>query len=166
MSAEPVHTGGCQCGAVRYRAKTTPQGAHLCHCRMCQKASGNYFMPLASVPESEFEVTRGTVSWFFSSDVVKRGFCSACGTPLFFKDIAGDSIAIMLGSLDDPKAIRPETQSDLYAAMPWFGDLPNLPSAGAADPTDNGGARYQAIRLSSHQHPDFDTAIWPAETAK
>jgi hypothetical protein len=133
---------------------------------MCQKASGNYFMPLASVPESDFQVTRGHISWFFSSDVVKRGFCASCGTPLFFKDIKGDSIALMLGSLDDPKAIRPETQTDLYAAMPFWADLAHLPAAGAADPTDNGGERYAAVRLSSHQHPDHDTDHWPPEETR
>ncbi|MGG2476082.1 GFA family protein, partial [Rhizobium sp. BR5] len=39
---------GCQCGAVRYRIEGGLRYPHLCHCRMCQKASGNYFMPLAA----------------------------------------------------------------------------------------------------------------------
>ena len=42
--------GGCNCGAVRYRAEAPLTNAHICHCRMCQKAAGNYFLPLASVP--------------------------------------------------------------------------------------------------------------------
>jgi hypothetical protein len=44
----PAITGGCQCGALRYRAEdANSTNPHLCHCRMCQKAAGNYFMPLA-----------------------------------------------------------------------------------------------------------------------
>ena len=40
---EPVHTGGCQCGAVRYALYAEPTNPHVCHCRMCQKAFGNVF---------------------------------------------------------------------------------------------------------------------------
>ena len=73
-------TGGCQCGAVRYRLDAAPTGTHICHCRMCQKASGGPFM--ASVLTSSFVVTRGALSIFKSSDIAERGFCAACGTPL------------------------------------------------------------------------------------
>ena len=74
-------SGGCQCGAVRYTAARMPTEPHLCHCRMCQKAAGNYFMPLGGVAHDDFEITRGAVSYFHSSDVVRRGFCASCGTP-------------------------------------------------------------------------------------
>ena len=56
-------SGGCQCGAVRYRAAKAPEGPHLCHCRMCQKAAGNYFMPLGGVMHADFEITRRAVSY-------------------------------------------------------------------------------------------------------
>ncbi len=39
-----VHSGGCQCGAIRYRIAGELGYPHICHCRMCQKASGNFFM--------------------------------------------------------------------------------------------------------------------------
>ncbi len=81
-------TGGCQCGAVRYRVDGELTWAHVCHCRMCQKASGNYFMALANAQKDEFVVTRGEISWFRSSDPVRRGFCKDCGTPLIFETIA------------------------------------------------------------------------------
>ena len=51
---------------------------------MCQKAFGSYFAPLAGVKTGDFEVTRGTIATFHSSDPVVRGFCRDCGTPLTF----------------------------------------------------------------------------------
>ena len=42
-------TGGCQCGAVRYALHEQPTDPHICHCRMCQKAFGSFFAPLAGV---------------------------------------------------------------------------------------------------------------------
>lgn len=34
-----IVSGGCQCGAVRYRFNgEVPGHSRLCHCRMCQKA--------------------------------------------------------------------------------------------------------------------------------
>ena len=51
--------GGCQCGAVRYRLIAEPTGVNICHCRMCQKASGGPFMAFGGVRVSEFVVTSG-----------------------------------------------------------------------------------------------------------
>ncbi len=68
-----MHSGGCQCGAVRYRINGELMRPHICHCRMCQKAAGNYFMSLAGVAKENLEITRGEISWFLSSDPVRRG---------------------------------------------------------------------------------------------
>lgn len=69
-------TGGCQCGAVRYLARGELGYPHICHCRMCQKAAGNYFLPLAAAKRDHFELTRGEPKWFHSSDLVRRGFAA------------------------------------------------------------------------------------------
>lgn len=156
-------SGGCQCGMVRYRAAKAPAGPHLCHCRMCQKASGNYFMPLGGVMHEDFAVTRGKIAWFHSSDLVRRGFCRNCGTPLIYETIGDDHVAITLGSLDRPQDVKPIAHSDAYARMPWFAELSGLPHEGARDAEDGGGTRYQTIRNSNHQHPDHDTSVWPVE---
>ena len=50
-------TGGCQCGAVRYAASGTLDNAHICHCRMCQKAVGNYLhAALAGAPNARLHL--------------------------------------------------------------------------------------------------------------
>ncbi len=68
MTAEAL-TGGCQCGAVRYALDEQPTNPHICHCRMCQKAFGSFFAPLMSVSVKNFEVTRGELAIFMSSDM-------------------------------------------------------------------------------------------------
>ncbi len=67
-------SGGCQCGAVRYQVTGEVGHPHLCHCRMCQKASGNFFLPLIGAAKSDFEWTRGEPSWFHSSKPGPPGF--------------------------------------------------------------------------------------------
>ncbi len=152
-----IHTGGCQCGAVRYRVTGRLAGAHVCHCRMCQKATGNCFMPLARAQLAEFSFTRGEPAWFWSSGTVRRGFCASCGTPMFF-DIPGrDVLSIALGTLDDPAAVPPIFQCGTEARMPWLDGLLALPSDAADD-----AAWYEEIAASGiNQHPDRDTDTWP-----
>lgn len=152
-------SGGCQCGAVRYHVFGTPQSPHLCHCRMCQKASGNYFMPLAFAPGDALTITRGEPAWFASSDPVRRGFCAICGTPLFFDTLQSDGLAFTLGSLDDPAALPPITNDGREAMLPFLIDLPNL-TAQSSNRDDLPGG-IDSVVSSNHQHPDRDTAQWP-----
>ncbi len=158
-AASVAFTGGCQCGAVRYRLLAVPRNAHVCHCRMCQKATGNYFAALARVEADEIEWTRGKPSVFTSSAKVERGFCDRCGTPLTFRYTDTSRINVSLGSLDDPTAVPPLKQYGVEARMPWFATIAALPASRTED--DIPAERLQ--QLKSLQHPDHDTAHWPAE---
>lgn len=163
MSIPRIYTGGCQCGAVRYRAEGTPGDPHLCHCRMCQKAAGNYFMPLANAARATFTITRGEPGWFRSSHLARRGFCRDCGTPLFYDMPDAGFINIVLGSLDDPDDVRPVRQSGVEARVPWFPHLPDLPGSETDEPGPEAAERHLALLASNHQHPDYDTEHWPLE---
>jgi hypothetical protein len=162
MTAKSV-TGGCQCGRIRYRASGKPSQPHICHCRMCQKASGNYFMPFAGFLKENFEVTRGAIAWFQSSDPIRRGFCANCGTPLIFETIGAPYINIALGSLDDPSAIQPKSQYGTESRLEWFDQLSNLPGEATEDTEYQEGVALADIKASNHQHPDHDTGQWPPE---
>ena len=81
---ETQASGGCQCGAVRYHVTAVLDTSHICHCRMCQKAAGNFFIALIGVPRDAITWTRGAPTWFKSSDKAARGFCRTCGTPLAY----------------------------------------------------------------------------------
>lgn len=152
--------GGCQCGAVRYRASAVYDNAHLCHCRMCQKAVGNLFAALVAVPRDALVWTRGTPARFRSSAHVDRGFCAACGTPLTYDDETSDSVSVTIGSLDDPAAFRPVSHDGIEGRMPWFGALGAVPDLGITEqPAQAEWA--SAIKASNNQHPDHDTQVWP-----
>ena len=154
-----IVTGGCQCGAVRYRADAVLDSAHICHCRMCQKAVGNVFAALIGIPRAAFTWTRGAPSLFQSSDPVIRGFCRDCGTPLLYDYTASKHLNVTIGSLDNPAAFRPRMQFGTEARMLWFHDISRLPDEGTTEETMANAVT--AITASNHQHPDHDTDHWP-----
>ena len=146
-------TGGCQCGAVRYRLLAEPTDANVCHCRMCQKASGGPFMAFGGVRLSEFVVTSGAVATFSSSDIAERGFCAECGTPLTYRGLSGDRVSVTLGSLDDPGAVEPETQLGVESRVGWLFRSLNLPEIR----TEQWLAKKKIAAVHNHQHPDRES---------
>jgi hypothetical protein len=149
-------SGGCQCGAVRYRLEAAPFHVHVCHCRMCQKAVGGPFAVICPVLKSQFAVTRGAMSHFASSGVALRGFCAQCGTPLTFE---GEHVGVLVGTLDHPDLAPPVAQYGVESRVPWYGDLAALPGDKPtyADNPD----MLARIAISNHQHPDHDTDVSP-----
>jgi hypothetical protein len=146
--------GGCQCGPVRYRLDAELGGASLCHCRMCQKASGGPFMAFAGLtPASALIVTRGAISTFASSDIAERGFCARCGTPLTYRFLSTDRISVTLGSLDDPNLIEPQSQLGLESKVSWLPEALTL----AGRRTDEWLARRKIASVQNRQHPDRET---------
>ena len=152
---EAVLSGGCQCGAVRYALAAMPVGATLCHCRMCQKASGGPFGAFATVPQTAFAWTRGAQPAWRSSSAAERHFCPACGTPLTFRYLHNASISVTLGSLDHPERLAPTRQLGLEARLPWMtgAGLDALPGEETIGPATSAQVRG----LASFQHPDHDT---------
>ncbi len=157
LPSDGAVSGGCQCGAVRFRAARLG-GSGICHCRMCQKAFGNLFAPL--VTGYEVSWTRGAPSWFASSDMARRGFCATCGTPLAYDTFEPDgSIELAVGALDDPELAPPTRHSnprDMLSYSLGLHELPMRPEAVRPHvEARKGGA------VTSHQHPDHDTETWP-----
>ncbi|WP_297580844.1 GFA family protein [Devosia sp.] len=152
-------TGGCQCGAVRYGFTVRPRSAHICHCRMCQKAFGGFYAALVGSELGNFNVTRGQIALFRSSDKVERGFCRDCGTPLSFNHVSGTWMCVSIGSLDTPEAFPPKDQHGAESRLSWVNALGQMPDV--APLADREPELANAIRISNHQHPDHDTAVWP-----
>ena len=152
LDNKPIYTGGCQCGAVRFRVDGALGSASICHCRMCQKAFGNFYAPLVSVDEAKLEWTRGEPKRFRSSNHVQRGFCPECGTPLTYE--APDGIALAIGAFDAPEEVGPTVQWGIEKQLPYVSGLADLPGYA----TERDPESIEFVRtLISYQHPDYDT---------
>ena len=145
-----ISTGGCQCGQVRYAISGPFENPHICHCRMCQKASGNYFAALVGVKKKDFKWTRAQPGIFRSSSVAERSFCPNCGTPLSVADDDSDRIAVAIGSLDHPERVTPAHQYGIESRLPAFAKLHTL----RGTRTEDDIPPEIMAKLKSLQHPD------------
>lgn len=117
---------------------------------MCQKAFGNAFGPLVTAHGLEW--TRGQPKRFRSSNLVQRGFCAECGTPLTYEP-DGYPPEIAICTLDDPTAVAPVIQVGLESRLPWFQRLCDLPTRPLAE--SEAVAQFFS-KIVSYQHPDRD----------
>lgn len=103
---DKVRTGRCLCGAVRYTARNMSPDVVYCHCSQCRRQSGHVHAGTV-VAEDALEVTGAdNVTWYAASDYARRGFCSTCGSILFWKDEESSDISILAGSFDEPSGLR------------------------------------------------------------
>lgn len=115
----PLHTGGCQCGSIRYAIFAAPsESVTICHCRMCQKALGSPFGAFVAVNLTDFKWTRGSGTSFQSSSLAARLFCAQCGTSLAYQAKQRPCIDICLGSFDQPQQFgKPQLQMGLESCL-------------------------------------------------
>jgi len=78
--------GSCLCGKLRFSCTGASLWCAHCHCSMCQRAHGAPLVTWVGVPEEALEI-RGQESlrWYQSTDAAQRGFCTNCGSTLFFR---------------------------------------------------------------------------------
>lgn len=95
--------GHCLCGGVQFE---TGEIDHLdaCHCSMCQRWTGGPFIG-ADYRNGEVTITKDeTLKWYASSEWAKRGFCSNCGSCLFYRlNDVPEFWAVASGVLDLPE---------------------------------------------------------------
>jgi hypothetical protein len=108
----------------------------------------------------KISVGRGEPAYFQSSNLVRRGFCRDCGTPLTY-EFEGSHIDITIASLDQPDLVAPEIQLGLENRLSWCEGLAVLPTR-----TEEAEAAAQDVfsNIRNHQHPDRDTDAWPETT--
>jgi hypothetical protein len=129
--------GGCACRNIRYKLTATPLIVHACHCRDCQRLTGGAFViniwierkfveSLSAAPKS-FRLSGGSGK---DHDVF---FCDRCGTYVWSRyNIApGDALFVRAGTLDNPKAVKPDVHIFTRSKVPWLSlpeDVPEFKS--------------------------------------
>ena len=106
--ADEVLEGGCACGRVRYNAHIDNDEAYLCHCRMCQRATGSVSIAFKNLKAAD--VTWETPpDWYDSSPIARRPYCRECGTSLgfIFKE-GSENMDLTVASFDDPSRFKPK----------------------------------------------------------
>ena len=101
-------TGGCACGRVRYAATIHDDDAYLCHCRMCQRATGSVSIAFKNVKQDEVSWKREP-DWYDSSPIASRPYCGECGTSLgvAFQEGSG-KMGLTVASVDGPSRFVPK----------------------------------------------------------
>jgi hypothetical protein len=101
--------GECLCGAVSFEVEGEQEHApEACHCSQCRKQSSHFFAAV-NVRRSALAVLGADkVTWFQSSEQVRRGFCSVCGSSLFWQPTMEgyDFTAVAMGSFESPTGTR------------------------------------------------------------
>ncbi len=132
-------TGGCLCGAVRYRATVDPIRAVSCHCGMCRRVSGAAFVTFVHFPIGAFEWIGREPARYRSSAEANRGFCPECGSTLdMHESVLEDRVQVSLGSLDHPERVRPDDHVWTQEQLPWLkidDDLPRFAQISTAVPS-------------------------------
>ena len=143
MSASVELTGGCLCGAVRYRVTAQPAATGLCYCQSCQKLSGSGRMFNAMVAADALRIEGQTRAYAWTADsgsTVTTSFCPTCGSPLFGESSGFPGMmAFRVASLDDPSAIAPQMVVYTKRMPPWDHLIPGVPAFPEMPPMSAGG---------------------------
>lgn len=128
-------TGKCHCGRVRYEIAGPVRQVVECHCETCRRITGSVWHATgARQADLTISDDDGALNWYRSSAKVERGFCSNCGSTMFFRRDGADTITITAGSLDQP--------TGLHMMMRIFTDET---ADYAADSSGDGLPRYEGF---------------------
>lgn len=118
------NSGGCLCGSVRFETRGELREVIGCHCSQCRRQTGLYYAA-TDVPLERFQLLEeATLAWYSASASARRGFCSTCGSALFWQAEGGDKISILAGAFDQPSGLK--MGYHIYCNdKPDFYDLPN-----------------------------------------
>ena len=127
--------GRCLCGDVSYEVVGPLRDVVYCHCDQCRRTSGHFVAATACRPQDIRVEESDGLAWYESSPEAERGFCSRCGSSLFWRPRHGKYISIMAGSLDRPTGLSAEAH--IYVAEPDYyavsDDLPRYSDRGDVD---------------------------------
>lgn len=137
-------SGGCLCGAVRFETAAPTLFCVHDHCEWCRRAHGAAFVTWIGFRADAFTMTRSeTLRWYASSEKSERGFCSTCGTTMFYRtELAPGEIHVALACVDEQASFEPNAHIFWEARVPWFPFTDDLPKV---DRDAKSIAKYQVL---------------------
>ena len=121
-------SGGCFCGAVRYRVADRFRYAMNCHCSNCRRTTGSAFKPFAGIEREKFAVSEGSDSLLIYGDAQGHdAHCCVCGSLLYSLVREGLYVHVAMGTLRDDPSIRPTRHIFVGSKAPWFTITDDLP---------------------------------------
>jgi hypothetical protein len=157
---QPVASGGCLCGNVRYEIWGEPAGVGYCHCRFCQLALGAPLNAWVAYEEKFVSFLGDLPKVYKSSLIAERAFCGNCGTSLYTYLNAADTswyYSIRLATLDNPKDFPPTFHFGVESQLPWLDINDDLPRICTEDDPEL-AARWTAVGQPKNG-PTLGTAI-------
>ena len=149
-------TGGCSCGAIRYRLTNSPLVVHACHCRDCQRITGGAFVINLWIERQYVEASGAKPKSYLtaggSGKEHEAFFCGKCGTYVWSRyGIApGDALFVRAGTLDNPKAVKPDIHLFTRHKLPWLSIPEGVPAFRSAYKIDKvwPAAKKERLRQS------------------
>ena len=116
-------TGGCSCGAVRYRLSSEPLIVHCCHCLNCQRQTGSAFVINVLIESDRVELLAGEpqpVDVPRDDGSAQRVYrCPDCQVAVFSEYGRPEVWFVRAGTLDEPAAITPDVHIYTRSKVPW-----------------------------------------------
>lgn len=121
MASASTRSGGCRCGAVRFRAEGEPLWVGHCHCSDCRGVTASPFTTYAGYRSDQVAFTKTSPKTFTSSPGATRGFCGACGTPISFtgERWPGET-HLFVCTFDEPQGLKPALHVQVAQQLPWL----------------------------------------------
>jgi hypothetical protein len=125
--SDKTYTGGCHCGAVKYKATGPLRDIVICHCGECQRLNGSAGWHSRAMNDRLSVTEDRGLAWYQITDRARRGYCRECGSPLFWQIDEQDSTGIVAGSLDDASDIEPIGHIFVRDKAPYYAIDDDLP---------------------------------------
>ncbi|HXA53685.1 MAG TPA: GFA family protein [Solirubrobacteraceae bacterium] len=118
---DPVLTGGCLCGGVRFELTAAPSSAGYCHCTRCQRRTGTASSAQARIDGRALRVDgEELLKVWRPPDGHEKLFCGECGAHLFSRHPADSTrMSVRMGAFDDDPGIRLSWRAFVAYAAPW-----------------------------------------------
>ncbi|ANT50879.1 GFA family protein [Mesorhizobium amorphae] len=124
-----VHlTGNCMCGAVAWTYSGALTRNLVCHCADCQRATSSPVTAFLGMKPEHLNWT-GEIVHYESTPGTFRGFCSSCGTRLYFRSRKWPlEIHVHAATMTDPGEYQPDAQVFMRSRVKWLDRLQSLPA--------------------------------------